>query len=1460
MARTNKYTQRRKGIVTPYGQWLYPGKVTTIPDNKITMQGVPYPVLGVSDKGDAKMMLPGMDYLFKGNEVTEYPVMQQGGFGRKRVEKNGMEYLPNTDAYTGVVQKQTQHGLGVSRRYDAPVYQYYDNGNPVGESWKGASGFQNDIVKDYESEPVVPFRRKYSNYDPNSLTYFKDLATGETPFKPYISPETQALWDYQLPITENPSQTRMGYSMPRYIPSVNTTHYIENTNGIVNGWYNDNRENAKIEDYIDELRPWMEKYEGKRNNAYKLDGENWYTIGIGHAHVPQGTMWNDDEINKTFKNDILSRANAINRYYKEKGVTLSPRTLAGLAAYSFSGYGSNVMQRSPKLTEHIVNNRFDNIREEMDWGEREHPRLKDKHDELYKWLTEGSFQTGGKIHIKEKNRGKFTEAAQRAGKSVQAYAAQILANKDNYSPTLVKRANFARNSAKFKHQEGGTYLDTFFSNADKQNNMYDRNAMTQLDNYFTKRGLTENQKKALLYNILIESGGAKTLGAHGNGYYGLVGWSGDRFNYIKDKSLLGQAEYLVDNLRNCDGKYSWNHGGDGSGYNSWIDAKTTFWNPDADFDTVNNALIYGYIRPADKIGRKNNAANYYQTGGIGKYLEGNYVQPQSVNSVLQSWNDMLAKGLSKGDNIANLVGTGLQAAATAGGAVATQFGKDFTRDIMAGQRNKQTSAIASNFEVQENPNAAPLYWPSEQNNNIQPLNNGYYGFPVIDNGESPYKSNQRVNIRKNSSSGDYWNNYFNQNNEFDRMDYLKFATGGSSSTPAEIERGEIVSTSTGNSIANDRMNYHELYSNDNEQTGNIVNLTNNMQKDVVRNPQLSPVSKRVNKYTAMRRNGKTFIFPSTVGINGEILEPKNGVDYPLAAFINGIKAQSGGIMVRSGDRKFYKSNPTLRKYYKEAQKMREDEQARNYNSFKHIDDVMTFKSSEDDWTHEPIMRGFHVVIPNQQMKPQQWARAAYNNYMQGDYGLDEIKYEDRKDRKYQRALNKEIARNDWQRAADRLAGETDAFSNRVAQRPDYKGLGYFMLGLEGLAGGLAMAPALGAAGSAFLSDMLSPSGAALLKSLALGTVAGEAIENAPRIWSGKRYSEQIADIVFPEQYRKDNPNLTEFVASMMNPGYYLGFSPMAKGLQYTGKLLPKISSNIEKLNIIRKNGKFRIGFERPSDIQYGIYTRVNPYAESSIPVSQITAENAASITPEQWTAAQDAAVARGDMAEAQRLRDLHFKIHANPVLTQEGNMRLTHATKNKFNIFDLDKAGSGSGNISNTEGVIHLSPYDESALDVFKTKSLEERNKYNLMHLYVHNPNPVNVDLKDFIKTFNNKNAFKKLRDAGDGIIARGESPYKIYNDKVAEYEAKKAAGKLSMWDIKPESPTDFMEESVVDGYTINKPEYIKSADAVTYDDNGVRIPLGLRDNFKMNDIRFSWLAPFMGLGTLGALYNNTNK
>jgi hypothetical protein len=60
------------------GQWAYPGEITKINSNNITMKGVDYPVLGISDTGDKKMMQPGKDYNFDGNSVTEYPMAQEG--------------------------------------------------------------------------------------------------------------------------------------------------------------------------------------------------------------------------------------------------------------------------------------------------------------------------------------------------------------------------------------------------------------------------------------------------------------------------------------------------------------------------------------------------------------------------------------------------------------------------------------------------------------------------------------------------------------------------------------------------------------------------------------------------------------------------------------------------------------------------------------------------------------------------------------------------------------------------------------------------------------------------------------------------------------------------------------------------------------------------------------------------------------------------------------------------------------------------------------------------------------------------------------------------------------------------------------------------------------------------------------------------------------------------------------
>ena len=66
--------------VDPMGYWNPEnvGSPVIIPSNVITMEGVDQPLVGVSDTGDVQYMMPGEDYEFDGEYVTEYPVAKKG--------------------------------------------------------------------------------------------------------------------------------------------------------------------------------------------------------------------------------------------------------------------------------------------------------------------------------------------------------------------------------------------------------------------------------------------------------------------------------------------------------------------------------------------------------------------------------------------------------------------------------------------------------------------------------------------------------------------------------------------------------------------------------------------------------------------------------------------------------------------------------------------------------------------------------------------------------------------------------------------------------------------------------------------------------------------------------------------------------------------------------------------------------------------------------------------------------------------------------------------------------------------------------------------------------------------------------------------------------------------------------------------------------------------------------------
>ena len=68
------------------------------------------------------------------------------------------------------------------------------------------------------------------------------------------------------------------------------------------------------------------------------------------------------------------------------------------------------------------------------------------------------YGNGGGIYIDPSKRGTFTSAAKRHGMGVQEFASRVLSNKDDYSSAMVRKANFARNAAKW-HGNGGDLDD-----------------------------------------------------------------------------------------------------------------------------------------------------------------------------------------------------------------------------------------------------------------------------------------------------------------------------------------------------------------------------------------------------------------------------------------------------------------------------------------------------------------------------------------------------------------------------------------------------------------------------------------------------------------------------------------------------------------------------------------------------------------------------------------------------------------------------------------------------------------------------------------------------------------------------------------------------------------------------------------------------------------------------------------
>ena len=234
---------------------------------------------------------------------------------------------------------------------------------------------------------------------------------------------------------------------------------------------------------------------------------------------------------------------------------------------------------------------------------------KSPQDLRYGGLLLNPYAGGGGIHIKPSKRGTFTAAAKKHGKSVQAFASQVLAHKENYSPAMVKKANFARNAAKW-HADGGPLDNTIdYTGINTTNHRkYNPDYISYIDTSLANADISQAKRASILANIIEESGGNPFALDDTGKFYGLLQWADDRYKVTGEKDpykeIDNQVNHILNTLGNTTDKVSWTHGGTGSGYNSYKDAMTDF--DSDDLATAMKGFTLGYVRPTGKMDSYNN--------------------------------------------------------------------------------------------------------------------------------------------------------------------------------------------------------------------------------------------------------------------------------------------------------------------------------------------------------------------------------------------------------------------------------------------------------------------------------------------------------------------------------------------------------------------------------------------------------------------------------------------------------------------------------------------------------------------------------------------------------------------------------------------------------------------------------------------------------------------------------------
>ena len=221
--------------------------------------------------------------------------------------------------------------------------------------------------------------------------------------------------------------------------------------GLVNAAFGSNLNEEFIAQTEDKTKQQAGFTSSARDNSSLLSDWGSYA---DMAHVKQDDVGSDGWFSDKAKNKTkelnreIDRANIIATQNLGRAAQNVDNTLDSNIMANFSAYGGPLFSTGTigyELASRDLNNK-----QMKALGDMKLTSLPNSFNALPDVNTINTFAKGGGIHIKKKNRGKFTDYC--GGKVTSECIAR---GKRSSSPTIRKRATFAANARKWKHEDGG---------------------------------------------------------------------------------------------------------------------------------------------------------------------------------------------------------------------------------------------------------------------------------------------------------------------------------------------------------------------------------------------------------------------------------------------------------------------------------------------------------------------------------------------------------------------------------------------------------------------------------------------------------------------------------------------------------------------------------------------------------------------------------------------------------------------------------------------------------------------------------------------------------------------------------------------------------------------------------------------------------------------------------------------